>query len=133
MIAPLCPYCMASAQIVGGDFIYPYRIDLHDKKFWICVPCDAYVGTHANSKEKDTPLGTLANAELRYLRIQTHDIFDPIWREIVRAEGMSRTKARKGLYKWLALAMCIERKDCHVALFNEDQCRQAMRILGDRE
>lgn len=38
-----CPYCKSAAELVGGDVIYPHLPWLHDKKFWMCAPCDAYV------------------------------------------------------------------------------------------
>lgn len=60
----VCDYCGADAKLVTGDVIYPHRHDLRARRFWQCVPCDAYVGTHANSLNHH-PLGRLANAELR--------------------------------------------------------------------
>jgi hypothetical protein len=38
---------------------------------YLCVPCDAYVGTHKNSKDHK-PLGFLANRGLREARKAAH-------------------------------------------------------------
>jgi hypothetical protein len=45
---------------------------------WLCAPCNAYVGTHENSPD-NKPLGTLADPELRQLRMQCHKLFDSCW------------------------------------------------------
>ncbi len=58
----ICPYFHEPAELAYGTEVYPHRPDLQAKQFWLCGPCDAYVGCHKNS---DTPLGRLANAELR--------------------------------------------------------------------
>ena len=44
---------------------------------WLCKDCDARVGCHQNTK---TPLGTMANKELRDWRIKAHAFFDPLWK-----------------------------------------------------
>ena len=59
-------------------------------KCYYCEPCNAYVGCHKNSRK---PLGTLANKELRELRIRTHEIFDPLW----KSGKMTRSEAYKML------------------------------------
>lgn len=74
-----CPYCGQQASLVSGKEIYPYRPDLHDRMFWLCRPCDAYVGTHKNSK-RHVPLGLLANADLRWARMRAHAVFDGYWK-----------------------------------------------------
>jgi hypothetical protein len=109
--------------VVTGNVIYPHRIDLRGRFFWLCAPCDAYVGTHRNAQGAK-PLGRLANKELRGLRGQVHAAFDPIW----RAQSMSRAAA----YKWLAQAMGISEANCHVGMFDEDQCRAALAILRQK-
>ncbi|MDR0480872.1 MAG: DUF3268 family zinc-finger domain-containing protein [Gallionellaceae bacterium] len=59
-----CPYCDRDAQLVTGVTIYPHRDDLRRKHFWLCAPCNAYVGTHQRNRKMglsgDEPLGRLA-------------------------------------------------------------------------
>ena len=69
-----CPYCNNPAEWVSNAEVYgrPYG------KSWmmyLCRPCDARVGCHQNSQ---TPLGTMANKELRGWRIKAHDAIDPM-------------------------------------------------------
>jgi hypothetical protein len=113
-----CPYCDRAAKVVTGNVIYPHRIDLRGRLFYLCAPCDAYVGTHRGTKK---PLGRLANKSLRGLRGQVHAAFDPLW----RSQQMTRTQA----YEWLSSAMGISPANCHVGMFDEDQCRAALAVL----
>lgn len=118
-----CDYCGNDAELVTGNVIYPHRRDhLVLRKFWLCRPCDAYVGTHENSNA--VPLGRLANAELRALKQQVHKAFDPLW---LRRE-MSRTEA----YRWLAQALDIPEGECHVGMFDTARCRAALAALATR-
>ena len=124
---PLCPYCGKKAALVTGETVYPHRPDLKEKRFWLCKPCDAWVGTHPNNKHYK-PLGRLANKELRTLKIQAHAAFDPLWKgDCVRSE---RSMHRSQAYKWLAHHMGIHPSECHIGMFNEEQCRLAIRICG---
>lgn len=117
--AVICQYCNQPAKLVGGDYIYPHRTDLFDKKFWQCANGheESYVGCHPNTS---TPLGCLANAELRQAKKETHKVFDPIWREKFASRGAA--------YRWLASAMKIRVKDCHMGMFTVEQCKQAALI-----
>jgi hypothetical protein len=121
---PICNYCNESSNLVGGETIYPHRPDLFSLKFYHCDTCNAYVGTHKNSDAE--PLGRLANVELRYLKSSAHRAFDPLWKE-----GEFK---RKDAYKWLAESMNINGSDCHIGLFDEEQCKQVVlhvnRYLG---
>lgn len=101
-----------------GDIIYPHRPDLSDKKFWRCEPCSAYVGCHRDGK----PLGRLADAELRGLKMKAHEAFDPMWKRGI----MDRNEA----YRWLAGKMGISKRKCHIGMFTPDQCREVVRICG---
>ena len=116
-----CDYCGVDAKLVTGDVIYPHRLDLRAKRFWHCAPCDAYVGTHENSPQA-APLGRLANSELRALKQQVHAAFDPLW----RGHGTSRTEC----YRWLARAMGIPSRECHIGMFNPQRCRDAIAVLA---
>ncbi len=113
----ICDYCGQRAELVGGYRVYPHRRDLYDKKFWVCEPCRAHVGCHQDSD--GVPLGRLANAELRAAKRLAHAAFDPLWRDY----GMKRAEA----YEWLAGALEIAARDCHIGMFDVETCR---RVVG---
>lgn len=117
-----CPYCMRDAELVTGKEIYPHRSDLHSKKFWLCRPCDAYVGCHSYNKRHgykgNEPLGRLANRELRIAKMAAHAAFDPIWKN----GKLSRDEA----YAWLATQLNISLKHCHIGMFDEATCRRVV-------
>jgi len=115
---PRCPYCSNFSDFVTGKEIYPHRSDLFNLNFYRCEPCKAYVGTHKGTTQ---PLGRLANAELRKAKSEAHRAFDPLWRN----KTISRTKA----YKWLAKKLDMPVKDCHIGMFNVDQCRGVLEIM----
>ena len=116
----ICDYCQTTAALVGGDVIYSHRPDLYQKKFWLCAPCDAYVGTHKNSPTHE-PLGRLANKELRMWKGNAHTVFDPMWLE----KKMKRTEA----YVWLADALGIHPKDCHIGMFDVAMCKRVIEVV----
>lgn len=116
-----CDYCHRAAQRVTGSAIYPYRPDLFAKVFYRCVPCNAYVGCHPGTV---TPLGRLANAELRAAKMAAHAAFDPLWRN----GGMSRSSA----YAWLAKTLNIAPQNCHIGMFDVDACRAVVAVCQER-
>lgn len=121
--APECPYCNDKARKAHGTEIYPGYSHLEGKRFWLCKPCDAYVGTHENSNWK--PLGRLANKELRSWRMKAHRLFDPLW----KGGKMKRQEA----YAWLAAKLGIEYKQCHIAHFDVDMCIKVIAVMGGNE
>lgn len=86
------------------------------------MPCDAYVGCHVGSDWK--PLGRLANAALRKLKIQAHTAFDPLW----KTGSMTRTQA----YAWLADQMRLQVRETHIGYFDNEQCREVIKICSER-
>lgn len=100
--------------------MYPRRPDLADKKFWACIPCDAFVGCHPGT---ENPLGSPANKDLRRERSAAHAAFDPIWKE--------KLLSRKAAYGWLAEKLQIEPKDCHIGHMNTELCRRTVSISTD--
>lgn len=110
-----CHYCDVGTEVISGAMLYNNRPDLQSKLFYRCPKCLAYVGTHAKSRQ---PLGTVARAELRQLRKRCHEVFDRIWRET----NLSRSDA----YAWLAESLGIPQAACHIAMFDEEQCRLAI-------
>lgn len=114
----ICPYCGSEAKLVGGSMVYPHRKDLYHLKFWLCAPCDAFVGTHKDSPQHH-PLGTLAGPQLREMRKKAHALFDPKWKK--------GNRTRKEAYIWLSTQLKISIKKCHIASFNFEMCKKVIR------
>lgn len=115
-----CDYCGKPAQLVTGETVYPHRRDLWKKRFWMCKPCEAYVGCHGNSGK---PLGRLANVELRKAKIDAHAAFDSLW----KSERMTRKQA----YARLANILGIKVKKCHIGMFDVDLCRKVIQVVSE--
>jgi hypothetical protein len=72
----ICPACGCGAKIIDSKEIYGTSYGL----MWICQnhpKCDYRIGCH---KGTTTPLGEMANEELRKWRIKVHDKIDPLWK-----------------------------------------------------
>lgn len=81
-----CPYCGRPAIL--RDAAYVYKENALDKHLYVCSgypECDSYVGVHAGTMK---PKGTLANGDLRHKRIETHRLFDAIWKTVSFPEKM---------------------------------------------
>lgn len=109
-----CPYCTKRAEYVDSAEVYPRSYGM----MYLCRDCNAYVSVHAGT---DKPKGTLAKAPLRELRKKVHGAFDPLWQQ----GGMNR----KAAYGWLAKCLNIKTSQCHIALFDEARCKEALRFL----
>lgn len=111
----MCPYCQKSAEFISSaDF---YGKD-YGTNLYICRPCEARIGTHGRGK---TPLGTMANAELRELRTLCHSRFDVRW----KTGKVSRSKA----YQQLAQMMNLPPEEAHIGMFDEKQCKKLLSLL----
>jgi hypothetical protein len=71
-----CPYCGKAAEWRENSCVYGRNYG-DSYMIWICFNCDAYCGCHQNTQ---TPLGTMANGELREWRQKAHKAIDPIWK-----------------------------------------------------
>ncbi|MFJ7407143.1 MULTISPECIES: zinc-finger-containing protein [unclassified Lysinibacillus] len=111
----ICPYCQEQAEFISSKDFYgtDYRTNLY-----VCRPCDARVGTHGRGK---TPLGTMANAELRELRKLCHARFDVRW----KYGKVSRSKA----YQQLADMMGLTRELAHIGMFDKEQCKKLLSLI----
>ena len=110
----ICNYCQAAAQLHGGKDVYPHRKDLAERNFWVCWPCEAWVGCHIGG-DGQQPLGELANEELRAARMSAHVAFDPLWKD----GAMTRDAA----YQWLSEVTRIPRVRCHIGMMDAGECR----------
>lgn len=119
-----CPYCEQGAGLFTGQDVYPHRKDLHERRFWVCWPCNAWVGCHETG-DKTEPLGPLADEALRDARIAAHDAFAPLWQ---RGE-MSKDMA----YSWLARQLGMPVMRCRITWLSLEECRQVVRVVADMQ
>lgn len=117
-----CGYCGNRADLITGAEKCPHRPDLAEIQLWECKPCDAYVGCHQGTIN---PKGSLANSEDRSARMKAHAAFDPIW----KTGQMPRNLA----YKWLTEELGIDWNDCHIGMFDKQQCAHVVRACRNRE
>jgi ribosomal protein L37AE/L43A len=122
--APVCPYCGRVSILVPDEDVYSRS---YGGKVWICRHCQAWVGTHKNSPNH-VPLGRLAKAELRLMKIDAHALFDRLWKAAMRHRGWSKSQARRAAYRWLANEMNLSAAECHIGMFDEAQTAHVLQI-----
>lgn len=111
----MCNCCGRDAILMTGDQIYQNRMDLSDKYFWVCEPCDARVGTHMGTTR---PVGKLSTARTRAARMEAHAAFDLLWR-------YGRRMKRDEAYKWMREALSLsEEGESGIGYLDEDQCKE---------
>ena len=70
----------------------------------------------------------MAYKNVKHYRHTVHLYLDSIW-----PLSSNPNKARTAMYKWLALQMNMDYYKCHVKWFTRDQCRQAIKILRQKQ
>lgn len=123
MSAVTCPYCQQPAALITGTQLYGSTCcpGYEGRHYWRCDPCRAHVGCHPGTTK---PYGTLANASLRRARGFAHNSFDLLWRD--------GEMTRKDAYAWLREAMGLDRPNGHIGVFDEEQCREVVRLCRER-
>jgi hypothetical protein len=122
-----CPYCGDEAKLEDSSKIYRGR---SYGPAWICRKypvCDAYVGCHPGTEK---PLGRLADRDLRAAKMKAHSALDPHWRRKVDLCGWRKSGARKWAYRKLAKEMGISEDECHVGMFDVEQCARVIAICS---
>ena len=109
-----CPYCGPPTKLVEDTEIYGKS---YGTKCYVCRPCNAWVGCHKGTNQS---LGRIANKELRELKHQAHEAFDPIWKE----GFLPRTEA----YRILSLAFELPIEHTHIGMFDEELCRKVIAL-----
>lgn len=109
----VCPYCGCLSEYVDSAKIYGRSYGM----IYACFKCDAWVGVHRGT---DIAKGRLANRNLRQWKIKAHEAFDRIWK--------SKKLQRSNAYYWLSIKMGLPREMTHIGMFNEEQCKQVIKI-----
>ena len=112
----------------GSPVVYTSNAEIDGREYgegkcYLCRTCRAFVGVHPGT---DTPLGTLANEELRRYRQAAHYWFDQIWRKPLRIT--TRYKA----YGWLAEQLKLPRESTHIGMFEKEECEKTIRLSQER-
>lgn len=109
-----CPYCKKEAIFCENKEIYGRN---YGKSYmcYLCKECDAYVGTHNNTRK---PLGTMANSELREWRKKAHEVFDPLW----KTGKMKRSEAYMFLNNLIG-------KETHIGESDIETCKKIIELI----
>lgn len=113
----ICRYC-------GSPVVYTSNAEIYGREYgegrcYLCRNCRAFVGVHPGT---DTPLGTLANEELRRYRKAAHFWFDKIWK------SPTKITTRDKAYKWLSKELGLPKEETHIGMFEKEQCEKVMEI-----
>lgn len=108
MLGKLCPYCHVPTKLECG--------------YWECPECSARVECHPGTT---AAMGFVANEALRKVRNSVHEVMDKLW----RTAGMRRSD----VYYRLRHKMNLTKARCHIAKFDEKQCKQALKCLQQIE
>ena len=115
-----CPYCNSAVLRRSADGIYKNNKD--DTQLYVCSKypaCDSYVRIH---KGTDIPVGSLANPQLRALRVKAHKQFD----KLHQCGIMSKKEA----YGWLAHMLQSPKSQAHIGYLSEYYCNLVISESG---
>ena len=113
----ICSYCGKQAELITNEF---------GTKLWRCrgfPECDARVTAHQKS---GAPMGYLANAELRALRKNIHELMDPLWR-------VHKVCSRSNTYILISKVLGVPKKKAHVARLSHEECLKLFDFLSQLE
>lgn len=112
---PVCPYCGYTAVLKRAQDIYGEDTKwIADEFVYVCKNyphCDSYISTKRGTK---IPKGTMANGDLRHLRIQAHRVFDRIW--------LSGLMDQSAAYRWMQSKFNLTPSDAHIAKLSNYMC-----------
>jgi DNA-directed RNA polymerase subunit RPC12/RpoP len=115
-----CPYCGSAVHLRSANGIY--KNNKENTLLYVCSShpvCDAYVRVHPGTT---VPVGSLANAKLRALRVTAHQYFD----KLHQTGLISKDEA----YGWLAFILQLPRSQAHIGYQSEYFCN---RIIEESE
>lgn len=118
----VCPYC--GGEGIFRDSAYVYENKYKGSALYVCElypKCDSYVSCHNGSIR---PRGTMANKELRHLRMTCHKRFDILWK--------CGAKKRHIAYWWLQAKMGLNQHEAHIGKFTKEQCLKLLEFLNPK-
>ncbi len=121
----LCSYCGREAEYLDNSAEWYGGKDYGP--LWVCRPCDASTACHPGT---GSPLGRLANEELRKAKVTAHDSFDLLWRAVAWRDGIDQKKARSKGYRWLAAQLGVDKKLMHIGYCSLAGCRRVVEVCA---
>lgn len=122
-IKTYCPYCGAQALLRPASWVHGKSEQSQGKHLYVCSnwpKCDSYVAAHEGDL---TPMGTLANSELRHKRILAHKALA----KYQKVTGMDRWAT----YIWLEGKLGLDQRSTHIGLFSEETCNEVIALCKD--
>jgi hypothetical protein len=97
-----------------------YKDTKHDNRaMYVCLECKSSVYCHEGTR---VPLGYMADAETRLLRIKAHEEFDRLWQH--------KLITRDAAYDWLARQLGIPDSAAHIGRLDKRQLAATIRKAG---
>ena len=117
-----CPYCGYPALLRPASWVHGKSEKSQGKHLYVCQnwpKCDSYVAAHEFNL---TPMGTLANGNLRHKRILAHKAL---------AQYQKITKMdRWATYLWLEGRLGLDKQGTHIGLFSEETCDEVISLCS---
>ena len=107
-----CPYCSSPVHLRSADGIY--KNNTENAQLYVCSKypdCDSYVRVHPGTT---VPVGSLANAKLRTLRLTAHKHFNKLYE--------TGLMTKKEAYAWLAFILQSPMSQAHIGYQSEYYC-----------
>lgn len=107
-----CRYCGSNVKLVDDKELYGKS---YGGELYLCQNggCQARVGCHPDG----SPLGILANRELRRWRSVAHEAFDPLY------EAYDRDLSRDGAGYYIQQAIGVPEEKTHIAMLDLGECK----------
>lgn len=108
-----------NVNLVNNSIVYGKEYGRFPYVF-LCNDCKAYVGVHPDM----SPMGILADNEMRVLRRKCHAIFDKTW---------ATKKERVARYNALAEKLGCKQGECHFSWMSKQELEMALSVLEASE
>ncbi len=115
-----CPYCGSPAFCRPAAMVHGSSTLEKGRYLYVCSrfpECDAYVAAHKKDK---SPMGTLADRELRHKRILAHHALD----DLRKARHMEKW----AVYLWLQGKLELSEDQAHIGLFSGQMCDRVISL-----
>lgn len=115
-----CPYCGSPALCQPASMVHGSSVLEKGRYLYVCSrwpKCDAYVTAHKKDK---SPMGTLANGNLRHKRILAHHALKEL--------QASRHMEKWAVYLWLQGKLGLNEEQAHISQFSEQMCDRVVFI-----